>query len=655
MKHSVYTLSFLLGFLFSTSISAQNTAHDVVIVGAGSAGLYAARTLVDEGYDVLIIEATDRIGGRVHSATLGDMRIELGAEEHYRRRGGNPVWPAIRGEYGNSIYGNGYQGSEVYSMNGGAQTCWDTNGALFECADDPDVVQSYDVWDWYYVLNQHTDPNSTLADDVLDEYGVGPGHPAYHIYDMGFAGATYATNLDQLGARSVALESSQWQLSENISVIVDKDVGYEDALNTVWWDDVVANVDLLTNSPVVAIDTSGSDVVVEDSLGNLHAARQAIVTVSIGVLQSESIDFIPDLPAATVDAYNGIGIDKGMKVALRFSSNWWETEGVALAYLTTEGLASGCWVPSDYKQGSTSHIFMCYPMGDNADSLSALAANAGGGTAGDQAILNAILADLDATFPQAMNQASANFVEGTVMNWGEHPYTKGVYSFSKIGTYSSSNDSKRLDLQSPVAGNRVFFAGEGTNHNNAATVVGALQEGERAANVVASVNGNPNNPPPVPGGGGGGNYTLLQSDDFEINTGNWVDGGTGANHYNGGTWATSGQRALRIRNGGSESNFTTTDLSLSGMASIKVDFSYAPVGMDVGERFELQISTDSGSSFATAASWERNVDFSNRTFYSESIEISNPGLNNTTRLRFRNYGNQNNDRVFIDDVSVFVK
>ena len=39
---------------------AQNTAHDVVIVGAGSAGLYAAKTLIADGYDVLIIEATDR-------------------------------------------------------------------------------------------------------------------------------------------------------------------------------------------------------------------------------------------------------------------------------------------------------------------------------------------------------------------------------------------------------------------------------------------------------------------------------------------------------------------------------------------------------------------------------------------------------------------
>ena len=83
---------------------APETAHDVVIVGAGSAGLYAARTLAELGYEVLVIEASDGIGGRVKSETLGDMRVDLGAEEHYLATSNNPVWPAIREQYGDDIY-----------------------------------------------------------------------------------------------------------------------------------------------------------------------------------------------------------------------------------------------------------------------------------------------------------------------------------------------------------------------------------------------------------------------------------------------------------------------------------------------------------------------------------------------------------------------
>ena len=485
----------------SAPASGANTTHDVVIVGAGSAGLYAAKILSGNGYNVLIIEATDRIGGRGYSHTLGDTRVELGAEEHYLSAGNNPVWPAIIGEYGDAIYVEAYQGLGAYSMDGGTNTCWTKNEALHYCGDDYDVTAVGDFWSWYWRPNNHQDANTTVADDVLAEYGVGAGHRAYHLYDANIAGGSYATSLDKLGARSLALQDSSWDLSESVKVIGDKNLGYLDALETVWWNDVIANSDLLLSSPVVSIDTRGDNVVVTDAFGDLHAARQVIVTVSIGVLQSEAIDFIPDLPTDTVSAYNGIGIDMGMKVPMRFSSAWWETEGENLSWLVTEGLAGACWVPSDYKAGSIDHILLCYPMGDNGAALNDIASDAGGGAAGDAAIINAILGDLGETFPQTPSAATANFIEGVVQNWGAHPYTLGVYSYPKIGTYTTANNSLRLALQSPVANNRIYFAGEGSHNTHPATVVGALHEGERAANEVVGVNGTPDNPPLLPSGG----------------------------------------------------------------------------------------------------------------------------------------------------------
>ena len=408
-------------FFISPVTWAENTAHDVIVVGAGSAGLYAAKNLIDDGYDVLIIEATDRIGGRVYSRTLGQTRIEMGAEEHYATNS-NPVWPAIRGEYGNSIYVDAYQGIEAYSMDGGTNTCWYKASATRDCGDDSDVVQANEVYDWYWRQQWHQDPNTTLADDVLDEYGVGLGDRSYHVFDQSFAGGSYATNLHKLGARSLALQDTEWDLTGGIQVIGDKDLGYSDALETVWWNDVVANSDLLLESPVVAIDTSGADAIVADANGDLHAARQVIVTVSIGVLQAEQIDFIPDLPASTVDAYNGIGIDQGMKVVIRFSSVWWETEGDPLAWLVTEGIAGACWVPSDYKAGSPDNIMMCYPMGDNGQALTDLAANGYNGQFGDAAIVAAILDDLDATLPQAPANAATNaYIDATCKTGARTP------------------------------------------------------------------------------------------------------------------------------------------------------------------------------------------------------------------------------------------
>ena len=137
---------------------APETAHDVVIVGAGSAGLYAARTLAELGYEVLVIEASDGIGGRVKSETLGDMRVDLGAEEHYLATSNNPVWPAIREQYGDDIYVRPYQGIYAFSLDGGAGTCWYLSTAFNPCTNDPDVAALERFWEWYGIPAAHQDP-----------------------------------------------------------------------------------------------------------------------------------------------------------------------------------------------------------------------------------------------------------------------------------------------------------------------------------------------------------------------------------------------------------------------------------------------------------------------------------------------------------------
>ena len=71
------------------------------------------------------------------------------------------------------------------------------------------------------------------------------------------------------------------------------------------------------------------------------------------------------------------------------------------------------------------------PMGENASLLNDISAAAGGGQPGDVAIIQAILADLDATFPRALGQASTQYLEGIVQNWGLEPYTRGCIPTQK--------------------------------------------------------------------------------------------------------------------------------------------------------------------------------------------------------------------------------
>src|SRR5271163_4261164 len=99
--------------------------HDVVVVGAGMAGLTAARTLAEAGLKVLVLEAQDRIGGRIWTRHVGDEAIELGAEFIHGRP--PELWALIE-----------EAGLETYER-GGTQLCFE-DGVLNDCGSEMDAV-----------------------------------------------------------------------------------------------------------------------------------------------------------------------------------------------------------------------------------------------------------------------------------------------------------------------------------------------------------------------------------------------------------------------------------------------------------------------------------------------------------------------------------
>ena len=455
--------------LYGPAIHASSKAEfDVIVVGAGMAGLQAARELLSQGYRVKVLEAGNRIGGRIYSATLGQTRIELGAEEHYLARN-NPIWDAVVSEFGKDVYTHGYQGESLISMDSG-KTCWTGSG---NCEDDPDIPKFWDYWSHYYNPGKHKDFSLTMADVVQARYGVDKNHRAYHLFDHGLA-AFFGASLQRIGAASLAEQEDLWTLSESIRMLAPLDLGYSDVLERIWLKDV--NPHIALNRPVTHIDSSGKQVLIEDATGARHRARKVILTVSIGVLQSETIKFTPKLPDRIIQAYNNIGMGRGLKVALRFSEQLWESR---MAELISEGLAAYCWAPSSYKRGSQDNILMCFPMGENGQALTDMARTAGGGDAGDKAIVDATLSDLSSIFG---DRIKTSYLDGRVQDWTAQPYVRGSYSYPMLQTYAGST-SMRQQLAEAVD-ERIFIAGEGTNNQNPSCVPGALQEGARAARQI---------------------------------------------------------------------------------------------------------------------------------------------------------------------------
>ena len=234
--------------------------------------------------------------------------------------------------------------------------------------------------------------------------------------------------------------------------------------NSTWYDFVDENFaqkvkhKIQFNSPVTAIDYTNNKVELTINGGQKISCDKVLVTVSIGVLKSGIIEFIPNLDSKKTKAIQSVSYLPGFKLALKFSETFYPN---VVSCKTQKGDKE--FYDYAYKKGSKNHILGLLSTGTSAKEYYKLETK--------EAIVDSVLTELDLMF----EGIASKFYTGEFLyqDWGNHEYT--------LGTWSTSLFDKSLleELNRPLD-QKVYFAGGANDLYRQGGVPGAIMSGYTA-------------------------------------------------------------------------------------------------------------------------------------------------------------------------------